>query len=210
MTTFTAFNNNIAYITSPLSRIFKKAILPPQCLQLLFFLHKGTKQVDTNYNVPIMSKITVSFTEVVLTYFIFSIHRSAMYLFVCCSAVLLYTKLLSPLWSDRSYLLSETPVLLLIRTYLFPLNFGFDVNFFVIVIFKYKEHIPHTHTTRKHDTRNRYDYRYKWKGVKHYRPTFISTLKNEISPNTKTSGISGFFSAGVQKVRVAFKGHNLK
>jgi hypothetical protein len=58
---------------------------------IIVFLYKGTKQVDTNYNVPIMSKITFTFTEIVLTYLNSSIHRSAMYLFVRRTEVMYYT-----------------------------------------------------------------------------------------------------------------------
>jgi hypothetical protein len=55
-----------------------KEILPPQRLQLVFFFNKGRQQVDTNYNVSNMSKITFTFVEIVLTYLNFSSHRREM------------------------------------------------------------------------------------------------------------------------------------
>jgi hypothetical protein len=46
------------------------------------FLEKGIKQVDAKHSVPVVSKINFTFTEILLTYLNFSIHRSAMHLFV--------------------------------------------------------------------------------------------------------------------------------
>jgi hypothetical protein len=54
------------------------------------------------------------------------------------------TQLLSPLWSDTGCPFSETPVSFLTPTYLFPLNYGFNANFFVLVIFKYEVNTCHT------------------------------------------------------------------
>jgi hypothetical protein len=70
---------------------FQKRNITTPMFAIIVCLHKGTKQVDTNYNGPIMSKITMTFTEIVLTYLNFSIHRSVMYFFVWCSEVMFYT-----------------------------------------------------------------------------------------------------------------------
>jgi hypothetical protein len=61
---------------------FQKRNITMTMFAITGFLYKGTKEVDTNDSVPIVSKITFTFTEIVLTYLNFSIHRSAMYSFV--------------------------------------------------------------------------------------------------------------------------------
>jgi hypothetical protein len=78
MITFTAFNNEIAYNNSPLLWTFQKNITTTTS-GVIVLLYKGTKEVDTNYSAPIMSKITFTSIETVHTYFNFSIHRCAMY-----------------------------------------------------------------------------------------------------------------------------------
>jgi hypothetical protein len=66
---------------------------------------------------------------------------------------LCFTQLLSQLWSDRICPFSVTPVSLLTRIYLCPLHFGFDANFFVLVIFKHKLNTGHTYTL-VHETKH--------------------------------------------------------
>jgi hypothetical protein len=46
---------------------FQKRNITTTMFAITAFVYKGTKQVDTTYNVPIMSKITFTFTEIVLT-----------------------------------------------------------------------------------------------------------------------------------------------
>jgi hypothetical protein len=169
-----------------------------------FFLYKGTKQVDTNYNVPIVSKLTFTCTEKFLTYLNFVRFCLMQWGYAVHNCFRHFGQI--------EVALSQTPVSLLTRTYLFPLNFHFDGNFFVLGNFKQKLNTCHTHRptparnkTPELDTTIDTCCRMWNIAGQHFSPH----RRNKYPANPKTLGISAFYSAGVQKVHEKFKGRSL-
>jgi ribosomal protein L32 len=76
------------------------------------FLYKGTKQVDTNYSVPIRVKL-LSLLQKLFSPTLTSVFTEVSGTFLFDAVRLCFTQLLSPLWSDRVCPFSETPVSLL-------------------------------------------------------------------------------------------------
>jgi hypothetical protein len=108
--------------------------------------------------------------------------------------------------SDSGCLFSETPVSLLTRTHLFHAYFGFDANFFVLVIFKYKlNSCQKTHQRKK---KNSTRLSIQMAGCETYQH-FCLYRGNKHPPTPNLQEFQPFF-AGMQQAGVAFKRYHPK
>jgi hypothetical protein len=112
-----------------------KEVLPPQCLQLLFFCIRIQSWLILATMFPSRVKL-LALVKKLFSPTLISVFTEVPRIFLFEAVRLSFTQVLSPLWSDRGCPFSETPVSLLTHTHLVPLSFYFDADFFVLVILK--------------------------------------------------------------------------